>query len=61
VRLEHDAGEIDEPPDGRLRVAAAAAFELLTLALRRPIGSTERAVVDLDRVIVARAPPVTRR
>ncbi len=51
VRLQHDAGEVDEPSDRCLCVATGAALELLALAQRRPVSSAERPVVDLDRVI----------
>ena len=49
--LQHDAGQVDEPTDRGLDVAAAAALELLALALRRAVSSAERTVEHLDRVI----------
>src|SRR3954470_11769525 len=44
VRLEHDLREVDEPPDGRLDVAAATALELLALSLCRTVGGAEHPV-----------------
>jgi hypothetical protein len=38
VGVEHDACEVDEPPDRGLGVAAAAALEHLALALRGAVG-----------------------
>jgi hypothetical protein len=42
MRLQHDAGEVDERSDRRLRVAAGTALELLALALRRQFGTGQR-------------------
>jgi len=47
MRVEHDLGEVDEPTDRGLDVAAAAALELVAFALRCSVGAAERAVVDL--------------
>ena len=60
VGLEHDLREVDEPADRGLDVAAAAALELLALALRGAVGGAERPVVDLERV-VGRALQAPRR
>src|ERR1035438_9695236 len=51
VRLDDDLGEVDEPPDCRLGVAAAAPLQLLALSLRAAVGGAERTVEDLQRVV----------
>ena len=51
VGFEHEAGEIDEPPHGRLRVSAAAPQEFLALSLRGPVRGAERLVEHLQRVV----------
>ncbi len=53
VCFEHRSGEIDEPFDRRLRVAPPAPVDLVALALRCAVSSTERPVEHLQGVVGA--------
>ena len=51
ARFQQQAGDVDEPPEGALGVAAVAAAQLVAPALRATVGCAERPIEHLERVV----------
>lgn len=47
--------QVDEPPHGRVGLAAVVAAQVVLLALRAPVDAAERLVEHVERVVVVRS------